>query len=399
MSGAIGFARLFDVHDPRAVWSETVRLRNLFLLAVAAWPAACGVPPRGTCNPDPPPGAVGTICGFANPEDVEVVSAAELLLVSEMRHERAPGGGMLAALPLGVSEQRPPRPRRLWPTGDRTRDVNVAPAPAGDPSCIEPPAADAFSPHGVASAPAGADVVRIAVVGHGAREAIELFDLAGSGKAASLTWRGCVPLPPNTVANDVSIAPDGEIIVSNYMPSMRGLRGLYYTVKSGLGGITGDVMAWRAETGWRHLPGTAAACPNGVLVSRDGAMVYYAETGSGRISRVRRSGATAEQKPEHVVIGGNPDNLSLTPRGTILAATHTDGAAFLFCVFGRQPCRTGWSLFEIDPVTLGATQLLHHDGSAVGAVASAAEFAGRVYLGSVFDDRIGVWRRSTPPAS
>lgn len=376
-----------------------MRLRRVFFLAVAAWSAACGVQPRGACNPEPPPGTVGTICGFANPEDVEVVPAAELLLVSEMRHGRGADGGLLAALPLGVSEQRQTPPRRLWPTGDRTRDVNVAPAPVGDPSCIEPPAADAFSPHGVASAPVGPGVVRIAVVGHGAREAIELFDLAGGGKGASLSWRGCVPLPPNTIANDVSLAPDGEIIVSNYMPAMRGLRGLYYTVKSGLGGTTGDVMAWRSATGWRHLPGTAAACPNGVLVSPDGAAVYYAETGSGRISRVQRAGAPAEQKPEHVVIGGNPDNLSLTPRGTILAATHTDGAAFLLCVFGRQPCRTGWSLFEIDPATLRATQLLHHDGSAVGAVASAAEFAGRVYLGSVFDDRIGVWQRSAPPAS
>ena len=124
-------------------------------------------------------------------------------------------------------------------------------------------------------------------------------------------------------------------------------------------------------------------------------MVYYAETGTGRIGRVPRAGAAAGKSPERVTIGGNPDNLSLSPRGTILTATHTDGAAFLLCVFGRRPCRTGWSVFEIDPATLRATQLLHHDGSAVGAVASATEFDGRIYFGSVFDDRIGVWQRNT----
>jgi hypothetical protein len=42
-----------------------------------------------------------------------------------------------------------------------------------------------------------------------------------------------------------------------------------------------------------------------------------------------------------------------------------------------------------------AALLLHHagTGTAGGAVASAAEFDGRMYFGAVFDDRIGVWRR------
>jgi hypothetical protein len=136
-----------------------------------------------------------------------------------------------------------------------------------------------------------------------------------------------------------------------------------------------------------------------VFVSPDGTGVFYAETGSGRVSRVTRLGAAPGQGAAHVSIGGNPDNLSLSPRGTILAATHTDGAAFLLCAFGRRPCRTGWSIFEIDPANLRATLLLHHDGSTVGAVASAAEFDGRMYFGAVFDDRIGVWRGRVAPAS
>jgi hypothetical protein len=307
---------------------------------------------------------------------------------------RGPRGGSIAALPLDPAAQKGATPRRLWPSGDRTRDRSVSGALAGDPSCTSPPARHTFAPHGVTSASTDTPgVVRIAVVGHGVREAIELFDLSGAGNDASLTWRGCVPLPPHTVGNDVSIAPDGEIIVSNYMPAMEGWLGLYYTIKSGLGANTGDVMAWRRDQGWRHLPGTAAPCPNGVLASRDGATVFYAETGSGQVTRVPRAGATAGQVPDRVKIGGNPDNLSLSPRGTILAATHTDGAALLLCNFGRLPCRTGWSLFEIDPASLRATQLLHHDGSVVGAVASAAEFDGRIYFGAIFDDRIAVWRK------
>lgn len=361
------------------------------LTFIATLAVGCSTAPRGACDPDPAPGTVGSICGFANPEDVEVVRTAGLLLVSEMR--RGSSGGMLAALPLDPALQKTAAPRRLWPTGERHRDSGGS-ALTGDAGCMTAPDPQAFAPHGLTSAPGDrAGITRVAVVAHGQREAVELFDLTGSGETATLSWTGCVPLPPDTVGNDVSFAPDGEIIVSNYMPAMAGWHGLYYTLKGGVGLNTGDVMAWSRGRGWRHLPGTTAPSPNGVLVSPDGAEIFYAETGSGQVSRVPRAGASGNRSAEYVAIGGNPDNLSLSPRGTILAATHTDGAAFLLCAFGRTPCRTGWSIFEIDPATLRSTLLLHHDGRIVGGVASAAEYDGRIYLGAVFDDRIGVWKR------
>ena len=46
----------------------------------------------------------------------------------------------------------------------------------------------------------------------------------------------------------------------------------------------------------------------------------------------------------------------------------------------------------MEPDLSSATELLRHDGEALGAAASAAEVAGRFYIGAVFDDRIGVWR-------
>ena len=60
----------------------------------------CRTAPRAACNPDPAPGAVGSICGFANPEDIEVVPAAGVLLVSQMR--RGATGGSLAAISLAA---------------------------------------------------------------------------------------------------------------------------------------------------------------------------------------------------------------------------------------------------------------------------------------------------------
>ena len=66
------------------------------------------------------------------------------------------------------------------------------------------------------------------------------------------------------------------------------------------------------------------------------------------------------------------------------------------CAFGRQPCRSGWAVYEIDPVTLAARPVLEHDGEDLGAVATALEVNGRIYLGAVFDDRVGTVPVMTP---
>lgn len=375
--------RLID--EERLRNSHRAQANVVLSLVLSAVVAGCGGAPRAACDPDPLPGTLGSICGFANPEDVEVVQSAKLLLVSQMRH--AGRGGSIAAMSLDRPAQQP---RVIWPAAGVIPD-SAAKVPVGDPSCTNPPSPDGFAPHGIAAVATGdSGVVRIAAVGHGDREAIELFDLSGAADAATLAWRGCIPLPPDTVANDVRFAPGGEIVASNYMPCMSGALGFYYMLASGMGRNTGDIMTWRAEQGWQHIAGTTAPAPNGVALSPDGKNIFYAETGSGLVRRKGHGNIGARDKV--VAIGGNPDNLSTSETGTILAVTHTDGAGFLLCAFGWQPCRTGWSLFAIDPNDLTATQLLHHDGSTVGAVASAAQFEDWIYFGAVFDDRIGVWK-------
>jgi hypothetical protein len=353
----------------------TRRLLPLLLLAVA-----CGSStPRGACTGRPAPGTLGSVCGFENPEDVEAVTSAGLILVSQMRPlvGDGPGGGAIAALTSPDA-----RPRRLFPPGRTSGEP-----PAGEPSCTTPPPVDAFSPHGIASRPGPVPgVVRVAVVGHRHREAVELFDLEGSGDAATLAWRGCVPLPEGTVGNDLAIAPDGEIVVSNFQPSMRGFWLYYYNLMAGLGMNTGDVMAWKAGRGWRRIPGSEGRTPNGIAISPDGTTVFFAEVAAGRVAAIPREGGTARR----VRVAGNPDNLAWTSRGMLVSGSHMSSGRMVGCFFGRTPCRSGWALVEIDPATFRTRTLLEHDGEVVGAVASATEFQGCTYFGSVFDDRIGV---------
>ena len=232
--------------------------------------------------------------------------------------------------------------------------------------------------------------VGVAVVGHGSREAIELFDLEASGRAARLTWRGCVPLAEGTTANDLALLPDGGLVVANYAPAFGGTRGMAWMIAARLGLDTGDVLEWSRRSGWRHVPGTAARGANGIAVSA-GRERWFTESGAQRIGRI---GAAKEGEAPDVTrapIEGAPDNLAWTGRGTLLTTTHLSPLGFLACAFGRLPCRASWQLVEIDPRTLATSVLLRHDGSVVGAVSSAAEYEGRYYLGAVFDDRIGVW--------
>ena len=354
----------------------------------------CAGAPRPECVPDPPPGVVGSVCGFQNPEDVAAVPSARILLVSQMRHDDSEEGGSIAALPLAVDGVPAGPPRTLWPPASPEQQAGTAGSGAvGEAGCTTAPSPKRFAPHGIAVGVPRADgSLPVAVVVHDPREAIELFELTPAGGAHRLRWSGCVPLPPGATGNDVALAPDGSLLVTNFTPRSDGLAAIYYAVRSGLGLATGDVLARPPGGEWAHVSGTAAAYPNGIARSPDGAGFFLAETGTGRIAKLAFSAPAATSDLGSVQIGGHPDNLAWSPRGPLLAVSHTSGAAFLLCALGRRPCRSAWSLFEIDPEELVARERLRCDGAAVGGVASVAEVSGRFYFGAVFDDRIGVWR-------
>ena len=367
--------------SPHALWMSLVCVA----LGLAV---GCGSePPRGACVPQPAPGTMGAVCGFSRPEDLEIVPGAGLMLVSQMRPLFGSGEGSIAAVTLDSLGAATATIWQIWPPGTGTPPASPAATPVvGDPACTTSPDALMFSPHGLNTRRLDDDTVRVAIVGHGLREAVELFDLLGHGRTAVLAWRGCVPLPPHPAGNDLALAADGAIVVANCLPSFGGLRGAASMLGANLGMATGDVMRWMPGMGWHHIEETTARMANGIAIDAASGTTYYSETGAGQIARIAANGITRASVP------GRPDNLSWSSRGTLLVGTHMANAAFARCAFGRTPCRSAWALLEIDPRTLATTTLLLHDGSVVGAVAGAAEFNGRYYFSAVFDDRIGVWQ-------
>lgn len=344
-------------------------------------------PPRGACEPRPAPGQLGTVCGFSNPEDLEILPAAGVMLVSQMAPLAGGAPGSIAAATLASLAADRADVWRLWPPEAAGERPAAGAAPTGEPSCTTPPDPAAFAPHGIATR-ARDGVVQVAVVSHAPREAVELFVLSGRGRDATLRWTGCVPLPPGTAGNDLAQRADGGLVVANCLPAFGGLRGVAWMLASTLGKSTGDVLAWSPGSGWEHLPDTTSRTANGVAVG-DGGRVWFTESGAHQVARLDAGGGG---RVTRAIVEGAPDNLSWTSRGTLLTATHLSAPAFMRCAFVGGPCRAPWALVEIDPATLRTTDLLRHDGAAIGAVAGAAEYQGRLYLSAVFDDRIGVWQ-------
>ena len=365
-------------------------------LAVAVVSAlACGPSPveqERPCDQPRAAGAIGTLCGFAKPEDVEPIEAAGVVVVTEEGWSAPAGGGAIAgvAIPQGASEPLGPA-FRLWPPDPPESERRVdAPFAFGDPSCAFPADLARFSPHGLTSRPHEAGGHLVAVVRHGEREAIELFELSGSGRTAALRWVGCVLLPDDTAGNDLVFAPSGELLVTNFVPTVTGLRTAMYQAAAGLGMDTGDVLGWSAGNGWRHLPDSGGAMPNGIVVSDDGAFAYVAETAARKLYRVRLDGSGARETVAE--LEGHPDNLSWSRSGTILIALlrgSPDGP--LWCRAPLPGCPAPWSLLEFDPQTSETIERLQHDGSALHSVTSAARVGERTLFGSMSDDRIGIW--------
>jgi hypothetical protein len=110
----------------------------------------------------------------------------------------------------------------------------------GEEDCPAPQAA-AFSPHGIDLTIRDDGATSLLVVNHGAREAVEFFEVAPSG---DLTWRGCAIPPEDPSINDVA------------------------------GESTGWVWEWTPEGGFAKLPNTDDLMPNGIAINADNTTLF-----------------------------------------------------------------------------------------------------------------------------
>jgi hypothetical protein len=253
----------------------------------------------------------------------------------------------------------------------------------GDPSCKTP--GESFQAHGIDLRQRNDGRWQLLVVNHGSRESVEFFELEfGDEDRPRAIWRGCVVMPDQGNINDVAALPDGGFLVTHMADKDSEMWQLFLSF---FGVDSGYVYRWDANNGFSVVPGTQGKMPNGILLSPDGKSfflnIYFG-------NEMRKYDLVSGELLGSVEVD-KPDNLSWSPRGKILLASHHASLGDLLSSLdqeGSEPSLLPFSIVEIDPETLEKRVLIRHEGKPMGAGTVAIELNGFVYIGSYTGDRM-----------
>lgn len=350
--------------------------RGLRVLLAAAALAASPALAAEECAAD---GALDYVCGPEKPEDVLALPGGPWLIASGF----APGAG------LKLVDTR----SRRFETWFRGTPDQVAPDRIAYPAC--PGALDPklFNARGLALRRLGDGRWRLLAVNHGGRESIEVFDVALKGGTPTLTWRGCLPMPPGQVGNSVTSFADGTVLV---------------TVLTRPGATIADFVAGRPTGGvWEHrpggdgfrlLPGTELPGNNGLEVDPDERRFYVVAFGWHAVVVYDRRD-TAVPLARIDAHDFMPDNIHWSDGRLLLAGMRLDEPAcgglrrVVDGVADPMLCHRGWVVGELDlaarrvrTVAYGAPQ------PGFNGLSAAAIAGGALWLGSFQSGRLAIVR-------
>lgn len=295
------------------------------------------------------------------PEDLVVLPGDEWVIASSM----SAGGG------LAVIRTRDHLVSQAYPVGGQKNTFDEKHY-AG---CPGPPAPGNFTTHGLYLFEGGGPVERLLAVGHGEREAIEVFNVDIRGVTPEIHWVGCVIAPEPIGLNSVRGLNDGGFIATNFLP-----RGSTAEARQKMldGAKNGELWEWHPGGKWQKIPGSEASGANGVELSHDGKTLYIAAWGSQ--SFIRLSHGEKKVQRDEVPLGFRLDNIHWADDGSLLGAGQGTGAN-----------AQRWQIVKIDPKTLKVSDVMNRDdlpGFASGTV--AAEVGKTWWVGSYRGDRIAI---------
>jgi len=345
------------------------------LLAALATLACSGSPePILSCEAV---GSARAICGFHNPEDLELLPDGKHLLVAEFGSMEGERAGALALFDL-ASEAR----TVLYRGGDG----GSATPGWGDPSCGAAPPPE-MSPHGIHLSRRADGRLQLLVVNHGGREAVEFFELSDAGSGWEAAWRGCVVAPDGSWLNDVVALPEDGFLATHMMPRRGGsLQIIEYLKAAVLRMQTGYALEWRPERGFAPLPGSQTIFPNGIALSADGATLYLNSSLEGKVLRIDRASGRALGSAD---VAG-PDNSTWAPDGRLLVASFTGPLWETLACDGieRGACPIAFEIVAVDPETLATETLYRGGGAPMGAGTVGLRVGDELFVGTFAGDRI-----------
>lgn len=320
------------------------------ILSCSLWPLALvsgllsgTVAAAQTCAPD---GEVPFVCGTTNPEDLYQVPGTPWVIAS--------GRVSDVAGPIYAVHTRVHTVREIFPQGA----ASPAPDTATYPGC--PGFNAVFQPHGLTLREGPDGVHTLYVVGHGAREAIEVFDLDVRGDVPSLAWVGCIMSPAGTRRiNSITALPDGTLGATNFDTE------------------GGELWEWHPETGWAEVAGSQMPGPNGLVSSPDGRWFYIG--GWSDQALVRLSRGQTPVRIDAAPVGFNVDNVRWGNDGQIVVAGHlTRCAEGIDC----EPSVARVAL--VDPDTLQVEERVDYKGNEFFRLGTVAiEVDDEVWVGGI----------------
>jgi hypothetical protein len=334
----------------------------------AAGPATAST--AAGCEPD---GELKYLCGLVNAEDIIRLGDTRWLISSGMDGQIS---GTAGTGHLYLVDHQARTWSEWFPAGNAVFRHDTA--MFGD--CPGPLDLARFSAHGLALKERPPGQYRMYMTSHGAREAIEVFDVDATGDRPAIAWVGCVVLPERTFSNSVAILGDGGFVTTKMMDPTdpEGFPGI-------LGGkISGHVYEWHPGGKVEAVPGTEMSGPNGIAITPDDAQMFVAGIGSREVVRFDRG--TTPLRKQVVVLDIRPDNLRWAD-GRLYAA---GGNYVAPADCATPPCSTGWSVIEIDPQTLATRRVAGADQNArLHDVSVGLPVGGEVWVGTFSGDRIG----------
>jgi len=326
--------------------------------AVAQAPAAAPAPPPCTPTAD-----LKLICGLKGaPEDLVRAPDSDWLIASGYVPNSGEGGITLIDSVSKLAQ-------RAALGGAKPR------APYTD--CDGPPDAAHLSTHGLNLKRTGRGKGLLYAVGHGGREAIEVYDVAAGGKdLPRLTWIGCIRPGAGASMNSVAPFADGRVAYTDFLHAPGTFRDML------AGKVTGAAYVWAPGKGAVKVEGSDLAGPNGIEVTPDGRWLFVAVTGTNEVLRfdLKTPGAAAA----HIKPGLRTDNLRWADGKLLLA-----GPDMSACTPGDRTCRGRLVVSALDPKTLKVGLVMAVMSEPAFPALSVGLIAhGEMWLGTPQGDRV-----------
>jgi hypothetical protein len=344
----------------------THAIRLTLIVCFCGWLVAPA--PAQSCGPA---SGLEFICGPKNAEDLVRVPGTPWIIAS----------GMTAGASLTLIDSRDGTYGGLHPQAKH--DATFA-------NCATPPDPATAITHGLNLRARANGHSMLYVVGHGAREAIEVFDVDATGTKPALTWKGCVPMPEGLAANSVASLADGSLVATILL--MPGKTFADSVAKR----PTGAVYEWSpGKQGFEMIRGSELPGNNGIEVSADGKEIFVVSSGFQTVVAFARANPTRQLRTTRP-LPLTPDNVHMGDDGRLLTAGMKNDVPECGGAPGPQhsleklsTCPRGFMALAIDPKTMRDT--LVAESPAIPAFSNATmvlTFDQQFWIGTFSGDRI-----------